>query len=48
MFLTLVCELDGNTHWMTIDGDPKDCQDQANAFIGDGIFVTRVVLIGEK
>ena len=48
MFLTLRFEMDEAEHFITFDGTPKDCQDQANAFIGDGIFVTRIVVIGEK
>lgn len=51
MFLTLLCHIDRERlepHPITFDGTPKECQDQANAFIGDGIFVTRIILIGEK
>lgn len=48
MFLTLKFRMDDEIHFITFDGTPKDCQDQANAFIGDGITLDRIVLIGEN
>ena len=48
MFLTLIVEIDGTKHPITFDGSPKDCQTQANAFLGDGMQVTRIIVMGEK
>jgi len=48
MFLTLKFLMDDAEHLITFDGTPKECQDQANAFIGDGIFVQRVIVMGEN
>jgi hypothetical protein len=48
MLLTLVCKIDEAEFPITFGGTPKDCQDQANAFIGDGIFVKRIILFGDK
>ena len=52
MFLTLAwnlpCDDDNEPRYITFDGSPKHCQDQANAFIGDGIHVSRIILMGEK
>ena len=48
MFLTLKFEMEGEEHFITFDGTPKDCQDQANAFISGGLLITRLVVIGEK
>lgn len=48
MFLTLKFLTDDEEHFITFEGNPKQCQDQANAFISDGIFVTRIVVMGEK
>ena len=48
MFLTLVYDLDDDPWPITFDGTPKECQDQANAFIGDGIYIKRIIVMGEK
>lgn len=48
MFLTLEYVMDDEPHFITFDGTPRDCQNQANGFIGDGIHVSRIILIGEK
>ena len=52
MFLTLVwnlpCDDDNEPRYITFEGSPKDCIAQANAFIGDGIYVKRIILMGEK
>jgi len=48
MFLTLQYLIDDEPHFITFDGTPKECQDQANAFIGDGIYINRIIVMGEK
>jgi alkanesulfonate monooxygenase SsuD/methylene tetrahydromethanopterin reductase-like flavin-dependent oxidoreductase (luciferase family) len=48
MLLTLVFEMDGERRPITFDGTPAQCQDQANAFIGDGLQVVRIIIFGEK
>jgi hypothetical protein len=48
MFLTLQYITEDEPRFITFEGSPKDCQTQANAFIGDGIYVNRIILIGEK
>lgn len=51
MLLTLVCHIDRERlepYPITFDGTAQQCQDQANAFIGDGIFVTRIIIFGDK
>ena len=48
MFITLQLAMEDGPEFITFDGTPKECQDQANAFIGDGIQVKRIILMGEK
>ena len=48
MFLTLQYLIDDEPNFITFDGTPKECQDQANAFIGDGIYINRIIVMGEK
>jgi hypothetical protein len=48
MFLTLQYLIDDEPRFITFDGSPHDCQTQANSFIGEGLYVNRIILIGEK
>lgn len=48
MFLTVRVLVDDHQYFYTAEGSPKDCQDQINAFLGDGMFVERITVIGEK
>jgi hypothetical protein len=48
MFLTLKYLIHDEPDFITFDGTPKECQDQANAFIGDGIYINRIIVMGEK
>lgn len=48
MLITVRVLINDNQHFFTAEGSPKDCQTQINAFLGDGLFVERIVVIGEK
>jgi len=48
MFLTLKFLMDDEEHFITFEGSPKECQDYANGFLGDGLYVKRIIVMGEK